>query len=148
MLQTIKDYFEEISLLPAAVKIALGMILFIAVYGIYAGISNFYAEVKINRLERANFELNRSYQSALEKAAKAEQNAANEALRADSIESQLKTVEAKTQKSDEKINLQSQKSNNLRLDLNRVRSSQPANASTEQLERRLKERYGQTNRSQ
>jgi ribosomal protein L9 len=143
MFQTLKDYYEEISLLPKAVKIVVSTILVFAVgFAVYFGIRNAVANFKIERLEKQNFELNRQAQSAQEKAAKAEQNAANESLRAESLESQLKTLEAKTKYSDEKINLQSNKSSNLRLNLNRVRSSHPANISTEQLEKRLCARYG------
>ncbi len=149
MLQTIKEYLEEFGLLPNAVKMFIIVALFLTLgFGIYSGIGNFISNAKIARLEKENFELNRAAQSALEKAAKAETNAANEALRAEGLESKIKTLEAKGNTQDEKINLQTQKSAALRNDLNRVRVSAPANTSTADLERRLRTRYGQTNRSQ
>ena len=143
MFKTLKDYFDEFQLLPNAVKgVILTVILFLGGFAVYYGVSNFYSNLKIERLEKQNRELNSQAQSAIKKAAKAETNAANESLCADSLEADLKTLEAKTTQSDEKIKTQSQKSTDLRLNLNRVRSSQPANIGTNELERKLCERYG------
>jgi hypothetical protein len=148
MLNTLKEYFEEISLLPKGVKIFFSTVILFAIGGaVYFGASNFIAGVKIERLEKQNFELNRTATTAQEKAARSEKAAADEAVRAESLENQLQALSQKEKITDEKITVQSQKSNNLRLDLDRVRNSQPANTSTEELERRLAERYGKTNGS-
>jgi hypothetical protein len=149
MLQTLIEYKEEISLLPAGVKIAFSTLLLFAIgFAVYYGVGNFIADARVRHLESQNFELNRTAQSAQEKAAKAETNAANEAVRAATIETQLTALKAKTSQSDEKYKIQSQKSSNLRLSLNRVRQSQPANTSTAELERKLADRYGPAKRSQ
>ena len=140
---TLKDWKEEISLLPAGVKILIATVILFAVgFAVYYGISNFIADVKISRLEKQNSELNTQARTAMEKAAKADANAANEALRAESAENKLKALEAKEKLTDEKYQAQSQKSSNLRLNLNRVRTSQPANIGTDQLEQQLCARYG------
>lgn len=145
MLTTLKDYKEEISLLPNPVKFAIAAALVFAIgFAVYFGAGNFISNRKIERLEKQNAELNVQAQSATEKAARAEINAASEAVRAQDLESKLKTLEAKSRKSDENISLQTKKSDSLRNDLNRVRLSRPANAGTDELERRLRERYGQT----
>lgn len=148
MIQTIKDFFDDVRALRPGLQIILGVVLMVALAGIYFGVSNIIADFKIKRLESQNFELNRQAQSALEKAAKSETNAANEAIRAASLESQLKALETKTTQSDEKYKVQSKKSDDLRGDLRRVRTSSPANVGTETLERRLKDRYRQSNTAQ
>jgi hypothetical protein len=141
--ETLKEYKEECALLPAGVKIFFAtLILFASGFAVYYGVGNFIADRKIQRLEKQNQELSAQSQSAMEKAAKAEINAANEALRVESLENQIKAFEAKEKLTDEKYQVQSQKSSNLRLNLNRVRSSQPANTSTDELERQLCARYG------
>ena len=145
MLRTLKEYFEEFSLLPNPVKMFICAALFITFcYGIFAGTSNFLNARKIAQLETQNFDLNRTSNEAQKRATFAETNAANESLRAAALENQLKTLESEINKSDEKINLQSQKSISLRDSLRVVRNSSPANTSTDDLERRLKERYRQS----
>lgn len=142
MLQTLKDYWEEFVLLPAPVRgfISLALIVTFA-FSCFFGVRDFIAGAKINRLEKENFELNRKTQAALEKAAKSERIAADEALRAESLENQIKSLEAKTKTKDEQIQNQSQLGDNLRTRLTRVRVSAPANTSTERLEERLRNRY-------
>ena len=145
MLQTLKDYAEEFSLLPNALKMFIAAAIFITLFfGIYSGARNYVSNLKIEKLEKQNFDLNRQAQNALEKAAVSDKQAADERLRADSIEEKLKSLDPAILKKDEQIQTQSQKSNSLRDSLRVVRNSSPANASTNDLERRLKERYRQS----
>jgi hypothetical protein len=149
MLTTIKDFFDEIALIPKAVKITVSAVLLFAIgFAVFYGVRTAVLNARVERLEKQNRELNQSAQTAMQKASRAEINAANEALRADSLDSKIKTLEAKEKLADVKIQNQSQKSSDLRLSLDRVRQSQPANTSTAELERRLRDRYGEKVRSQ
>lgn len=146
MLQTLKDYWNDFSVLPNPVKGAIYIVLAgLLIFTLYYGANHYIASRKIERLEKQNNELSIKAESALDKAAKAEQNAANEAVRAASLESELNSVSRKAEKQDEKILTQSKKSSDLRNSLTRIRVSSPANRSTDELERRLKARYGQAN---
>ena len=149
MLQTLKDYWEEFSLLPNPVKMFIcAALLIVGGYGIYSGVNNYFIARKVEKLEKQKFELNRQANDALEKARKAEENAAAEAMRATEAEQKLKTLEDSIKKTDEKLEKQTAKSTVLTDNLRRVRVSRPANVGTRELEGRLEKRYGQTNRSQ
>ncbi len=149
MISRIKENIEEFSLLPNAVKYAIyfviGLILAIAVF---QTLSHQAANKKLESLERANQELTLKSAKAEERAKIAESAFAAESLRAKNLESKIKPIEQEIKKSEQKISRQSQKSTDIRQRLNRVRVSKPANTSTERLERRLQNRYNQTNRSQ
>lgn len=149
MRETIKSYVEQYRSLPDPLKMFIAAAIFITVgFCIFSGVRQSVQSWRISNLERANSELSVQAQTAFEKQRRAEESAANEALRAKSLEDKLKSLERKEKQTDEKIISSQKTSNQLSRDLERVRVSSPANTGTAELERRLKERYGQTKRSQ
>lgn len=142
-MNNLREYITDFKELPGVVKYAIYFVVVILVLAVlHQGLSNFDGQKKIEKLEKRNAQLEKTAIEAQAKAKSAEESAAQNAQRASELEKQLKPLEKKIKKSDEKISKQSQKSNNYRIKLNRVRRSRPANISTERLEKRLRERYG------
>lgn len=152
----IKEYSEDFLSLPNPLKITIYLIIgVIVLICLHQGISNYAGSKKIERLEKQNAELEKVVIAADQKAvaaenraSNAERNAANEILRSKILEKTLKNLDKKTDKQDEKILKQQKKSNSIRDDLRRVRSSKPKRADENEIRRKSANRYGQSNDSQ
>lgn len=141
----LKEHIEDFRLLPNPVKYAVyfligGLILFC----LFQSASNSIKDKRAESLEKKNGELTVSAAQNETRAKLAEENAANEAATRKTLESDLKLLQKEIKKSDEKIISQSKKSNSIRADISRVRSSKPKRADESEIRRKAEARYGQS----
>ena len=135
---------EQIAPLPLKVKLSAAAFLICLVVGLVVSSIGFIGTaLEVRSLHKQNQQLEKAAAQAQNDAANYELNAANEALHSKDLEQKLKTLEAKGNSQDNEIQIQTQKSSNLRNSLTRVRELPAKSISTDELERRLNARYGQ-----
>lgn len=148
----LKDYIEEIALLPFPVKSCAGIVgAILCVMLIWVSLISYGLSKKAEKLEKANAELQTRVEAITKKAIVAEANAENEKSGADNLESQLPELETKGKSQNEKIKVQQNNSSSLRrsIDAIRRRKLPGANANTNtnavtddaDFERELENRY-------
>lgn len=138
------DIGDAFRMLPGGTQglIAIAAFAVLAISVFFAG-SNYIISHRVAKLEKENVELNKTAVSALEKMDKAETQAANEGLRAKTLEYQIEQLQLQTKNQDEKILTSRKNTSSIRHDLDRVRVSVPRqDVGADELEQRLKARYG------
>lgn len=144
LIESFKNNYREIALLPVGAKIVLTfLIAALALVAAVSGFNWFAAEIGFRRLQNENRTLEKTARAAEEKARKAEENAGVENLRARNLEARLKEQNEISRIQDNEIEKQSQTTSALRVARRRARVSQPKSVGADELERRLDARYGQ-----
>ena len=141
----IKEYTEDFQALPNPVKYTIYLIAgLIVLLVIHQSVSNYAGNRKIEKLENENRELISNSRVLEQKAKSAEENAANEAASRLEIEKKLNTLEKGIKGQNEKIIIQSNKSNSLRTNLDRIRRAEITGADETEIRRKAANRYGQS----
>ena len=136
----------QIAPLPFKVKLCAVVFTIALFVGCFSSMIGYVkARIEIGSLQKQNHQLEKAAIDAQKRAAGFEQNAAAEALRSQTLETQLKTLQEKGNSQDNEIHSQTEKSSVLRSNLTGVRKSQPQSADENELKRKIEARYGKSN---